>query len=146
MIDDPARSAGGTLGEYTYRETGRERSMAEVLRDIVGNAQEMIRSEIRLARAELREEAQKTASSAKMLGIGAGLGFFATAFALVTLTLLLALVVPAWAASLIMAVVLGLPAAALIVKGKAQLAVPTPQKTIENVKENVEWVKSQTRS
>jgi len=145
MIDDPARTAGGTLGEYAYRESGRERSVAEVLKDIFGNVQEMIRSEIRLARAEMREEAGKTANSAKLLGIGAGLGFFAAAFALVTITLLLALVIPAWAAALVMTLVLGIPAAALISKGKAQLTIPTPQKTIGNVKENVEWMKNQTK-
>ena len=146
MLDDPAKSAGGKLGEYAYRDaTGRDRSMAEVFKDIIGNVQEMVRSEIRLARAEIREEAGKTAASAKLLGVGAGLGFFAAAFALVTITLLLALVIPAWAACLVMTVVLGIPAAALLMKGKADLTVPTPQKTINNVKENVEWMKNQTR-
>jgi len=119
--------------------------MAEVLKDIFGNVQDMIRSEIRLARAEVRQEVAKTADSAKLLGAGAALAFFATAFALVTVTLLLALVVPAWAAALIMTLVLGLPAAVLIARGKSQLTVPTPQKTINNVKENVEWMKSQTK-
>jgi len=145
MIDDPARSTGGTLGEYAYRESGRERSMSEVLKDIIANVQEMVRSEIRLARAEIRQEVGRTANSAKMLGVGAGLGFFAAAFALVTVTLLLALVIPAWAACLVMTVILGIPAAALLMKGKSDLTVPTPQKTINNVKENVEWMKNQTR-
>jgi len=105
----------------------------------------MIRAEIRLARAEMREEVGKTADSAKLLGVGAALGFFATAFALVTVTLLLALVMPAWAAALVMTLILGLPAAVLIARGKTKLSVPTPQKTINNVKENVEWMKSQTK-
>jgi len=37
MTNDPARTAGGTLGEYAYRESGRDRSMGEVLKDIFGN-------------------------------------------------------------------------------------------------------------
>jgi len=76
MIDDPARSAGGTLGEYAYRDAaGRDRSMGEVVKDIIANVQDMVRSEIRLARAELREEGARSAAAAKLLGIGAGLGF-----------------------------------------------------------------------
>ena len=55
-MDDPARSAGGALGEYAYQQGGRERPMTEVLKDIIGNVQEMVRSEVRLARVEIRDE------------------------------------------------------------------------------------------
>ena len=146
MMDDPVRTAGGTLGEYAWREPGRERSMSDVLRDIFGNVQEMVRSELRLARAELKEEAGKTMSSAKLLGIGAGLGLFAGAFLLVTIALLLALVMPGWAATLIMAIALGVPGLVLLTKGRSQLTMPRADRTIENVKENVEWLKRQTKS
>jgi|SRR4051812_3094997 len=146
MTNDPVRMAGGTLGEYAYRGSGQETSIADVLKDIFSNVQEMIRAEIRLARAEMRDEVSKTADSAKLLGAGAALGFFAAAFALVTVTLLLALVIPAWAAALVMTILLGLPAAILIGRGKSKFSVPTPQKTINSLKENVEWMKSQTKS
>jgi uncharacterized membrane protein YqjE len=145
MMDDPVRTAGGTLGEYAWREPGRERSMSDVLRDIFGNVQEMVRSELRLARAELKEEAGKTMSSAKLLGIGAGLGLFAGAFLLVTIALLLALVMPGWAATLIMAIDHGVPGLELLTKGRSQLTMQRADRTNENVKENVEWIKNQTR-
>jgi len=148
-MDDTARASGGTLGEYAYqshRIETRDRSMADVIKDIIGNVQDMIRSEVRLAKAELREETTRTLAGAKMLGIAAGLGLFATAFLLTGIALLLALVMPAWVAMLLMAVVLGAPAAILFGKGRAQLTMPTPNKTIDNVKENVEWMKNQTRS
>jgi len=149
MIDDTARSAGGTLGEYSYsatREGVRERSMGDVLKDIISNVQEMVRSEIRLAKAELREEATTSASAAKLMGIGAGLALFAAAFVLTSVALLLALVMPAWLATLIVGLVLGVAGMVMLSKGKAQFTVPTPNKTIENVKENVEWMRNQTRS
>jgi len=145
MINDPARTASGTLGEYAYGEPGRDRSVGEVLKDIFGNVQEMIRSEIRLARAEIREEAGKTADSAKMLGAGAVMALFGLGFVLVAITQALAMVMPAWAASLIMGAVLGIGGGALIMSGKAHLQAPTPRKTMENVKENVEWMKNQTK-
>jgi uncharacterized membrane protein YqjE len=145
MINDPARSAGGTLGEYAYGEAGRDRSIGDVLKDIFANVQEMIRSEIRLARAEMREEVGKTADSAKLLGAGGVLALFALGFVLVGVTQLLAAVMPSWAASLVMGIVLGIVGFALITSGKKHLQAPTPRKTIENVKENVEWMKNQTR-
>jgi uncharacterized membrane protein YqjE len=144
MIDDPARSAGGTLGEYGYASRG-ERSMGEVVKDIISNVQEMVRSEVRLARVELREEASHASGAVKLIGIGAGLALLGAAFLLVTVTLLLALVMPAWLATLIVGAVLGISGFVMLQKGRAEFSVPRPTKTIENVKENVEWMKSQTR-
>ena len=144
MIDGPARSAGGTLGGYAYPRQG-ERPLSDVLKDIIGNVQEMVRSEVRLARVELREEASQSAGAAKLIGIGAGLALFGSAFLLVTVALLLALVMPAWLATLIVGAALVLPGVLLLGKGRAEFRVPRPRKTIETVKENVEWMKNQTR-
>jgi len=144
-MDEPARSAGGTLGEYAY-QGGRERPMTEVLRDIIGNVQEMVRSEVRLARVEIRDETAKTARAGAMLAAGGVLGIIAGVFLLVCLAQLLNLVMPAWAATLLVALALGAAAAVFISKGRGGLRVPTPDKTIENVKENVEWMKNQTKS
>lgn len=145
MINDPANRAGGALGEYAYRDAKGDRSISEVLKDIFGNVQEMIRSEIRLARAEFREETSKTLSSAQMMAVGGVLGVFALGFVLVAIAQALATVMPSWAASLVMGIVLGLVGVALLMSGKKHLHAPTPNKTIENVKENVEWMKNQTR-
>jgi uncharacterized membrane protein YqjE len=145
-MDDPARSAGGTLGEYAYQQGGRERPMTEVLKDIITNVQEMVRSEVRLARVEIREETSKTARAGAMLAAGGVLGIIAGVFGLVFIAQLLDMVMPDWAATLIIALALGIAAAVLISKGRSRLHVPTPEKTIENVKENVEWMKNQTKS
>ena len=144
-MDDSARAAGGTLGEYAL-QGNRERPMAEVFRDIIGNVQEMVRSEVRLARVEIKDEASKTARAGAMLAAGAVLAMIAGVFLLVCLAQLLDLIMPDWAAALIVALALGIPAAILISKGRDRLHVPVPEKTIENVKENVEWMKNQTKS
>jgi uncharacterized membrane protein YqjE len=146
MIDDPARAAGGALGEYGYREPGHERSMSEVVKDIIANVQDMVRSEMRLARAELREEGARSMAAAKLIGIGAGLALLAAGFVLVSLAQVLSLVMPAWLATLLVGAVLGITGMTMLSKGRARFTVPKPNKTIENVKENVEWMKSQTRS
>jgi uncharacterized membrane protein YqjE len=144
-MDDSARAAGGALGEYAL-QGNRERPMAEVFRDIVGNVQEMVRSEVRLARVEIRDEASKTARAGAMLAAGAVLAMIAGVFLLVCLAQLLDLIMPDWAAALIVALAMGIPAMILISKGRDRLKVPMPEKTIENVKENVEWMRNQTKS
>lgn len=144
-MDDPARAAGGALGDYAL-QGNRERPMAEVFRDIIGNVQEMVRSEVRLARVEIREEASKTARAGAMLAIGGVLAIIAGVFMLVCLAQLLDLIMPDWAAALIVALAMGIPAAILIARGRDHLRVPIPEKTIENLKENVEWMRNQTRS
>jgi uncharacterized membrane protein YqjE len=143
-MDDPARGAGGTLGEYALG--GRERPMADVVKDIIGNAQEMVRSEIRLARVEIREEASKTARAGAMLAAGGVIGMIGAVFLLVCVAQLLDLVMPDWVAALLVGLALGIAAAVLVSKGRANLRMPVPDKTIENVKENVEWMKNQTKS
>jgi uncharacterized membrane protein YqjE len=145
-MNDPARTAGGALGQYAYDQAGRERPITEIFRDIVGNVQEMVRSEVRLAKVEIREEASKTARAGAMLAAGAVLGITAGVFLLVCIAQLLDMVMPDWAAALIMALALGIPAAIMVSKGRQRLHVPMPEKTIENVKENVEWMKNQTKS
>jgi len=145
-MDDSVRSAAGGLGEYAYQQGARERPMTEVLRDIIGNMQEMVRSEVRLARVEIREETAKMTRAGAMLAAGGVLAIIAGVFILVCIAQLLNLVMPAWAATLVIALVLGASAAVMISKGRGDLRVPTPDKTIENVKENIEWMKNQTKS
>jgi uncharacterized membrane protein YqjE len=144
-MDDPARAAGGALGDYSL-QAGRERPMTDVVKDIISNVQEMVRSEVRLARVEIRDETSKAARAAAMLAVGGVIGIIAALFFLVFLVQLLDLVMPDWAATLLVGVVLGIAAAIFISKGRDRLRVPVPEKTIENVKENVEWMKNQTKS
>jgi hypothetical protein len=47
-----------------------QRSVPEVLQDIVSNLQDIIRSEFRLAKTEIKEEASKAARPAATFGVG----------------------------------------------------------------------------
>lgn len=144
-MDDTARTSGGKLGEYAY--AGRpDKSMGDLVRDIISNVQEMVRSEVRLAKAEVKEEAGKSIAGAKKLGIAAVAGLFALGFVLAAVAQVLALIMPAWLATLAVGLLLGIVAAVLFSKARTEIRVPTPDKTIDNVKENVQWMKNQTKS
>ena len=124
-----------------------DRSFSDVMQSIVGNIQDIVRSEVRLAKTEIREEAAKTKTAASLLGGGAAIGVFATLFLLLSIVFALALFVPLWVAALILGTVLAVAAGALIVTGLKQLkrVRPTPERTVETIKENVAWVKQRTK-
>jgi len=124
-----------------------ERSFTEVLQDIVRNIQEILRSEIRLAKTEMGQELVKTKSAGALLGGGAVAALFATFFLLLAIVYGLTRVMPDWAAALVIAAVMGIAAAVALAAGKKQFnqVHAAPEKTIQNVKENVEWVQQQTK-
>jgi uncharacterized membrane protein YqjE len=129
----------------TTHQNGR--SVPEVLQDIVGNIEEIIRSEFRLARAEIKEEASQAAPPLKMIVVGAAIGFYALGFLIFTLVMGLATVVPTWLAALIVGAVLGLIALVLITTASKRLKQvnKVPERTIETLKENVQWAKNQIK-
>ncbi len=123
------------------------RSIADVLQDIVANVQEIVRAEVRLAKTEVKEEASKAGRAAGMLAGGAVAGIYAVGLLLLTILFALARVMPLWLAALILFALLGIATAILLSAGKKrfQRVHAAPEKTIETMKENVEWVKSQTK-
>lgn len=124
-----------------------ERSFSDVLQDVVRNVQEIVRSEVRLAKAEIKDEAIKAKSSVAMLGAGAVMAVFAVLFLLLTIVFALSLVIPIWAAALAVGVVLSIAAGVMLMSGMNLFKQihPAPQRTVETIKENVEWAKQQTR-
>jgi uncharacterized membrane protein YqjE len=124
-----------------------ERSVSDVLQDIVRNLQDMVRSEIRLAKVEIREEARRAISSGIWIAVGTVGAVSAWIFLLWTLAYALATRMPMWAATLVVAVVMAAAAAVLIMVGirSAKRIQPIPERTVESVKENLEWMKHPTK-
>ena len=105
---------------------------------------ELVRSEIRLAQAELTEKGKRAGLGIGMFSAAGLLAFLGLSTLVATAVLLLALVLPAWAAALIVAVLLfaGAGVAALVGKKEVERATPAaPERTIANVKEDVATVK-----
>lgn len=119
------------------------RSIADLLQDILANVQTIIRAEVRLAKAEVRDEASKALSSAVWLLIGAVAGVCAMGFVLWTVAYALAIVLPLWAATLALAVVLAIISAVLITAGMSRLkrVDPVPRQTVDTIRENAAWVR-----
>jgi uncharacterized membrane protein len=123
------------------------RTVPEVLQDIVGNIQEIIRSEFRLAKAEVKQEANKAAKPVTHLVIGGALGLYALGFLLWTAVLAMATVMAMWMAALIVGVLLAIISMALISAATKRLkhVNAVPERTVETLKENVQWAKNQIK-
>jgi uncharacterized membrane protein YqjE len=123
-----------------------DRPLSSILDDIAGNLQTMVRAEFRLAKTEVGEEVGKAATAGVFIGLGALMLAFSALFALLALTYALSTVMPVWAAALIVAAGEGLVAALLIGIGiKRFKAARMPPKTVQTMKENVEWAKQLTK-
>ncbi|MFF1699667.1 phage holin family protein [Streptomyces sp. NPDC058257] len=105
---------------------------------------ELVRGEMRLAQAEMKEKSRRYGKGGGLFG-GAGLVGFLTLQALVaTAIAALAVPLPAWAAGLVVTAVLGLIAAVLALTGKKEVgkaAPPVPEQAIGGVKADVAEIK-----
>ncbi len=135
----------------TSAESGdlREQPVGDLLKQLATETSTLVRQELELAKAEMREKGRKAGPGLGMIG-GAGI---AALLALGTFTAMLILAldeaVPDWLAALIVTVVYGGIAGVLYVRGRERVedaGSVAPQQTIETLKEDVEWAKHPTRS
>lgn len=124
-----------------------QRSTAFVVKDIVDGTQTLVRQEIALAQAELMEG---LSAKAQAVGLGAAAGvlaLFVVGFLGMAGGAALSLVLPAWAAWLIVAGVflVFLVIFLLVARSRMRAAPLVPQQSITSVKEDLSWVKTLTR-
>ena len=124
-----------------------ERTFSDVLQDLLRNLQKLVRSEIRLAKAEMREDATLALSAGVWLGLGIFGGIGAAMLLLWSAVFALGLVMPMWAATLVISAITAGLACALVVVGRRRLAHVRlgPERAIESIKEDVEWLRQSTR-
>ena len=115
----------------------RQRSVGELLSEVSTDLSTLMRQEMALAKAEMKEEVAKTGKAAGMLG-GAGFaGYMVALFVSIAAWWALANGMDeAWAA-LIVAVVWGIIAAVLFVIGRKKMREvnPKPERTVSTMKE-----------
>lgn len=114
-----------------------QRSVGELIGEVTNDLSTLMRKEMDLAKAEIKEEAAKTGKAAGMLG-GAGFaGYMVALFGSIAVWWGLANVMDeAWAA-LIVAVVWAVVAAALFVTGRKTMREvhPKPERTVSTLKD-----------
>jgi uncharacterized membrane protein YqjE len=127
----------------------RERPIGELLKQLSEETTRLVHQELELAKAELAQKGRQAGLGAGLFGAAGVIGFLALAALTTCIILLLDGTMPAWLAALIVAAVYAAVAAVLAMRGRAkvkQATPPVPEQTIETVKEDVEWAKTQMRS
>lgn len=121
-----------------------DKSLGELVGEMTEHLSTIFQKEIELVKVELKEDAQKTAKGAGMLGGAAVAGYFALLFLSFALGWLLDEVMHTALAFLIVAVLYGIGAAVLGLKGKEKLGETEGlPHTKASLKEDAAWARAQ---
>jgi uncharacterized membrane protein YqjE len=126
---DPTSPANATTGELVTR--------------LSAQLSELVRGELALAKAELAQKGKRAGIGAGLAGTAGVLALYGVGALITTVIAALALVLPVWAAALIVAVVIFIVAGVLGLLGKNQIqraTPPVPENTVESVKRDVATV------
>jgi VIT1/CCC1 family predicted Fe2+/Mn2+ transporter len=132
---------------YEPHENGglHDRPIGELLRELVQEGQGLLREEVRFAKAEIREEAAKAKKGGAALGAGGAVAWAALLLLGGTLVLVGATFLPAWLSALIVTVIYGAAAGALLQYGKTELGKANPKRAVEGIKEDGRWARETMR-
>ena len=134
--------------EPPTRPDPTEASLGQLVSQVSQQIPELVRSEIRLAQAEVAEKGKKAGLGIGMFGAAGVLALYGLGALFATLILVLALFLPGWAAALIVTVLIFAAAgiAAFVGKNKVSEATPPkPERAIDGVKQDVATVKGERR-
>ncbi|GIF25150.1 putative membrane protein YqjE [Actinoplanes tereljensis] len=125
-----------------------QQSTGDLVRQMSEQVSTLVREELTLARIEMVEKGKRAGLGAGLFGTAGALALYGLGALFVTVGALLALVMPAWAAALIVTVVLFAAAgvAALIGKNQVSQALPPePEAAMASGRRDVETVKDAIR-
>lgn len=125
----------------------RNAPVSELVRSLAADLVSLARREAELARLEFKNKASKVGVAAGLFVAAVALAWFAVATLIAATVLALAIVLPAWAAALIVGVALMAVVAALILTGRAMIRAATPlapKRSLDAVQEDITWIRNTT--
>lgn len=140
---EPLASSERKRVPMSHPESSSQPSPAELISRLSEQTSRLVREEFKLARAEMTATAKQGGVGAGLLGAGGVLAAYGFAALIATAIIALALVLPAWAAALIVTAVLFIAAAiaALVGKKKVQDLSLAPERTIDSLQDDIAEVK-----
>jgi VIT1/CCC1 family predicted Fe2+/Mn2+ transporter len=123
----------------------RDRSTGELVNDLIELVPRLIRDELALALAEMREKGRRAGIGTRLFSVGGVLGLYGGAALVAAAVLGLAEALPAWLSALIVGLVLLAVGGVLALLARRQLAravPPTPEHALAGVREDIATVKS----
>ena len=126
----------------------RDEPLPDLFKQAKSQAQDLVGTEVKLAKAEMGEKVKEVGIGAGMFGGAGYVGYLATLALMLTVIFALAEFMPGWVAALIVTVVLGALAAVLALKAKKRMqeaGPPIPEQAIESVKQTMQTVKEEAK-
>jgi hypothetical protein len=133
----------------TSEQDPRDQGITELAKGLSQDLSTLVRQELELGKAEMREKGRTAGPGIGMLGGAAVLGLAVLGAFTAFLILVLNLALAAWLAALIVTVLWAVVAAVLALRGRARVRAagkPVPEQMPESVKEDVEQLKESARS
>jgi ABC-type protease/lipase transport system fused ATPase/permease subunit len=119
------------------------RPISRIIEDILRHVGEIIRSEMRLAQTEIRQDLRDVKHAGTFLAAASVAGMFALGFLLLSAVYGLSTIMPPWLAAITVGGVLGIVGLVLLQKGLHLLKATniTPERTIQSLEDNLKWFK-----
>ena len=143
MMDAQGTTAG-SVGPSTLSSTdANSASLGRLFRDLADDISDLTRKEIELARTETMEKVSNASKAVVTMAAGGFIAYAGLLFLLAAAVLAIATWVPYWLSAVIVggvAVIVGL---IMLQGGRSALQNTniTPEKTVDTMKENAQWVK-----
>ena len=136
-----------TIEDMEVSSKSARRPISGILQEIGTHLTEILRSEIRLASAEIRKDVTEVARASLFLVVSGIFALYAVGFLLLALVYALQETWPPWVSALGVGSSVAVLAAMFLLIGrkKMKLASLRPDKTIQSLEDNVTWLKKQTR-
>ncbi|MGH7087646.1 MAG: phage holin family protein [Stellaceae bacterium] len=136
-----------TVGGEPLVTPARDKSLGTLFSDLAREAGRLIRQEAALARAEVVSGIGQAGAGAAYLAVGGALLYAALLAFMVAAGFALGLVLPGWAAALIVGGVVLIVGGILLLIGRSNLAARNlmPQRTLSTLREDAQWAKEQMR-
>jgi uncharacterized membrane protein YqjE len=127
----------------------RRHSTGDLVKELSDQTTTLVRKEIELAKAELTQKGKVVGKGAGMLGGAALVGLLTLGVLTALILSLLDKAMDFSLAALIVTIVYAAIATVLALAGRDRIKAgmpPAPEETVETVKEDVQWAKTQARS
>jgi hypothetical protein len=141
----PLHSSGSSIGDSGQPAP---EGLGTLVSGILADLQGIVRGEVALAKAELKEDAGIMGKAAGSLAAGAMIALVGFIFLMLGVTYLLNKSLEMWIAAGIVGLALLLIGAILVMSGKNKLSAASlkPTRTIDSIKEDQEWASHQIKS
>lgn len=124
-------------------------TVGQLLRELSQDTSHLVRQEIQLAQAEMKQKAKRVGVGAGLLGAAAVMGLAALGAGTALLIIAIAIVLPLWLSALAVTGFYVLVAGVLALAGGLGIRRATPlqpEQTVATLKEDAEWAKTRARS